>query len=114
MALQPLVIRSDKNGQNLFALSVPGYVLSKLLAASTAEAFTVPAGANYVVFSATGDFYADYDGAASVPGDVTDGTAAELNPSVRYIGPQAGFPDGVTSISIISAGTPTVTAAFYS
>lgn len=107
MALGPLTQLPDNNGQNLFALPAPGYVLSKLLAASTAEAFTVPAGARFVVFSATGDFYANYTTTATVPGDVTDGSASELNPSVRNI-------KGVSSISIISAATPVVTASFYS
>lgn len=97
----------DANGQNMFALPAPDYVLSRLLAASTAESFTVPAGARFVVFSATADFYANYSTTATVPGDVTDGSASELNPSVRDI-------QGVSAISIISAATPIVTAAFYS
>lgn len=90
----------------LYALPAPDYVLSKLLAASTAEGFTVPANARYVVFSSTADFYANYSTTATVPGDVADGTASELNPGIRDI-------SGVTTISIISAGTPIVTAAFY-
>jgi len=104
--LRPLVIRNDANGNNLFALPYPDYVLCRALAASTAESMTVPNGASFAVFSATADFYANYTTTATVPGDVTDGTASELNPSVRDI-------KGVSTISIISAGTPIVTVAFY-
>lgn len=107
MALGPLTQLLDNNGENLYALPAAGYVLSRALAANVAESFTVPAGARFVVFSATGDFYANYATTATVPANVTDGTAAELNPSVRAI-------KGVTTISVISAATPTVTASFYS
>jgi hypothetical protein len=104
--LRPLVIRSDANGNNLFALPYPDYVLSRSLAANVAEEMTVPSGATFAVFSATADFYANYTTTATVPGDVTDGTASELNPSVRDI-------KGVTAISVISSGTPVVTVSFY-
>ena len=86
--------------------NTPKYTLSKLLSANTAEAFTVPTDAKWVVFKGTGDFYANYSTTAAVPGDITDGTASELNPDKRNIA-------GVSSISIISAATPIVTASFY-
>src|SRR5207249_10304100 len=59
-------------------LSAPLYVDARDLAASTNETHTVPTGADYVIFSADGDFYAKPNGAAAVPSDVTDGTASEL------------------------------------
>lgn len=107
MALSALVMLVDNNGNTLYAVPAPGYVLSRSLAAGTAEAFTVPAGARFVIFSATGDFFANYTTTATVPVDVTDGSASELNPSVRSI-------PGITSISVISSATPVVTASFYS
>lgn len=107
MALGPLIQRIDSNGSNIFARNPSGYVLARALAASTAESITVPAGAKFVVLSATGDFYANFTTTATVPGDTTDGTASELNPSVIDV-------SGVTTISVISAATPIVTAAFYS
>lgn len=83
---------------------------ARQLAAGVAEAHAVPAGAKYVNFSATDNFYVRYNAAlsgtaAAVPGDVTDGTACELNPTARYL-------IGVAEISIISAGTPVVTMRF--
>lgn len=93
------------------ARHAPGYVLSKLLAASTAEAFAVPSGARYVFIQSASPTttFVKFDGTATVPGDVTDGTAAEMvqsNGSLYYL-------EGVTSISVISSGTPIVTATFY-
>lgn len=107
MAVNPLVITLDKNANTLFALPRPGYVNSVSLSASTAESITVPNGARFAVFSATGDFYVNYSTTATVPGDVSDGTASELNPSVRDV-------YGLSSFSVISAGTPIITVAFYS
>lgn len=89
-----------------FALRAPDYVDAKALAANTAEAFTVPSNARYVVFSATGDFYVSYTTTATVPGDTSDGTACELNPTIRYI-------PGVTTISVIAPATTILTAAYY-
>lgn len=107
MALGPLTQRVDSNGNNIFARPPSGYVLARALAANTAESFAVPAGAKFVVLSSTADFYVNCAGTATVPGDTTDGTASELNPSTLDV-------SGVATISVISAGTPIVTAAFYS
>lgn len=90
---------------------VPSYVLARSLAASVAESMTVPAlnavTARIVVFSANVDFYVNCYTTATVPGDTTDGTASELNPSAYQI------PPDVTTISIISASAGIVTASFY-
>ena len=101
----------DKNTGS-FALGIPIFTNARSLAASVAESITVPTGpnalpANYVSFSSTCDFYVNYTTTATVPGDVTDGTASELNPLLRQIG-------GVTTISIITAASAcVVTASFF-
>lgn len=82
-------------------------VMARSLAANTAESITVPAGARYVVFAGTADFYANYTTTATVPGDTTDGTASELNPTMRDV-------RNVTTISVISGSNAVITAAFYS
>jgi hypothetical protein len=84
----------------------PTYVNANSLAASTAESQTVPTGAKWVLFSATCNFYANPTTTATVPGDVTNGSASELNPSAWYVA-------DVTTISIISASACVVTTAFY-
>lgn len=89
------------------ALRVPAYVDAKALGAGVAEAFAVPTGARYALFSSTTNFYAKYDGAATVPGDTADGSAAELNPATRYLG------DQVSEISVIAPSAGVVTVMFY-
>lgn len=84
-----------------------GSVNSVSLAAGTAKSISIPSGAANVRFSANTDFYATFDGTtAAVPGDVTNGSAACLNPDYRTL-------DGVTAISVISASGGIVTAEFW-
>lgn len=96
------------NGSTLVGLHVSSSVYANVLAANVAEVVTVPAGAKYVLFSATADFYAKFGGAAAVPAaDVTDGSASILNPELRAI-------DGASSIGLISAEACIVTMEFFS
>lgn len=89
------------------------YVLALSLAANTAESFDITAArvvdpaVKYVVFSCTGNFYASPFTTATVPGDTTNGTASELNPSGWMIDPAC------TAISVISPGACVITASFY-
>jgi hypothetical protein len=89
------------------------YRLSFTLATtSTAERFLVPSGAKYVVFGATGNFCVRYNtttnGSAAAFGDVTDGSACEINPTIRYLRTT------VAAISVIaSASNVHVSASFY-
>lgn len=89
------------------------YVLSRSLAAGVAESFDVSAartndiGIKCVVFSCSSNFYANPAAVATVPGDVTDGSASELNPSAWHITPE------MTTISVISPVACVITASFY-
>lgn len=98
----------DPNSRPTGAVPASDSVQSKLLAADTEETVTIPDGATIVKFSATSDFFAqlDTDGAITVPGDVTDGSAPELNPSMWIC-------SGFSKIHVISSGTPIITFAFY-
>jgi hypothetical protein len=87
-------------------------VMARSLAAATAESIAVPGGARYVRLAATQDIFATYrSGIATIPGDVTDGSASELLPygreHWRFLGSE------VTSISVIGSSTPIVTATFF-
>ena len=83
------------------------YVNARSLAAGVAEDTTVPTGAKKVLFSCTGNFYAKVGtGSASVPGDVTNGSAAELNPSAWVV--TAG-----EIISVISPVACVITLSYY-
>lgn len=82
-------------------------VNARSLAANVAEDSTVPEGAAKVLFSCTGNFYAKVGtGSAAVPGDVTNGTASELNPSAWVVAPGE-------VISVIAPVACVITLAYY-
>lgn len=98
-------------GDRSYALSWPRYVARRELVADTAETITVPTNASVALFAATADFAVSYNQGgtafvAGISGDADDGTAAELNPTVRYIA-------GCTSLSVISNAACVLTVAFY-
>jgi hypothetical protein len=99
-------MRKITNAQAEDFIGAPLYVAARVLGASVAESVTVPTGATYAVFKGTDNFYVNYSGTATVPIDNDTGTANELNPDKRIV-------DGLTTLSIISAGTPIITIAFY-
>jgi hypothetical protein len=104
--LTALTMRPGANGEQTYLRAAPSYVDARDLAANTNETHTVPAGAEGVYFSADGDFYAKMNGAAAVPGDVTDGTASELNPKGWDL-------NGVSSIGLIAPAARKITLSFY-
>lgn len=87
------------------------HIDARVLAAGVAETFQAPAGAKYVLFSGNADFYAKIAAsstAATVPAaDITDGTAAELNPGMRTL------PGDQAYISLIAPAATVVTLSFY-
>ena len=97
----------DPPGGMMIGLARPQWIDVRVLAANVAEVYTVPTGANYVLFSSTVDFYANYGAAAAVPGaDVTNGTASELNPTLRAT-------NGAATIGLISPYAAVVTICVY-
>lgn len=108
--LVPLTVKQEDGS---YALKVPTYCNRHDVAANTAESDTVPSvnsvKATYVFFAATAacqDFYVNYTTTAIVPaGDVTDGTAPDHNPTVRFI-------LGTSTISIISPNACSITLCY--
>lgn len=98
-----------------YALSIPTFSNRHDVAANTAESDTVPSissvKAQYVNFIPTAacvDFYVNYTTTAVVPGgDITDGSAPDHNPTMRYI---AGT---VTTISLIAPNACTITLEYF-
>lgn len=78
----------------------------------TATRFVVPANAEFVVFASTGDFHALYGDntvtAAVIAGDLSNGSASELNPGTRYVGDPS-----ITHISIVATVGVNVTLAWF-
>lgn len=84
-----------------------GYINTYLLTATVHKTVTVPTGAKFAVFSASSDIWVRVGGTAAIPaGDTTDGTGAELNPTIRYLGAE-------TTIGIISGYAAKVSIMFY-
>lgn len=107
-ALRPGLLAPFPQGRNETPRPFPVSVMARALAASTAETITPPAGSRFVIFSSNVDFYVNPYTTATVPGDTTDGTASELNPSGYQFDPNI-LPD----LSVISAAAGIITAAFY-
>jgi hypothetical protein len=92
------------------AIPMKGYINGRSLAAMTAERIAIPTNATHVVFSAEYSFVAlsgDSTVTAAWPTDVDDGTASELNPTVRKLN------GSDTHISVMMATAGTITARFY-
>lgn len=110
MAARSTILSAFKQGYGEIPRPISQSVMARVLAASTAESITPPAGSRYVVLSANVDLFVNCYTTATVPAaDVTDGTASELNP--------AGYEfntNELPTISVISASAGIVTAAFYS
>lgn len=108
LALLALAVAVSAAPVNLFSPIMKEYprlttwVDARVLAeAEKAETVTVPAGCNFMLFSATGAFYVRSGGVAAIPAaDVMDGSAPALSPSARRVTPAATF-----SIIAPTAGT---------
>ena len=93
--LTALTMRAGANGEQTFARSAPLYVDARDLAATTNETHTVPAGADYVIFSADGDFYHILHGVKLAGGEdkILRGGVAECQPHaadvIRRVSPVA-------------------------
>lgn len=111
MALNALSIPENspatKNGPQTLFKPLPTHIDAMSLGVATAENYTVPTNAKYLVLSATGDFYVRSSGTAAVPAaEITDGSGSDLNP-VGYV------VDGGETLSFISPAATVVTIAAY-
>jgi hypothetical protein len=69
-------------------IGISSYVDRLEIVANTNTAYTVPDNGNYVILSATADFYMKSGGVATVPaGSITDGSSSILNPTARSVTP---------------------------
>ena len=106
LGLTQLNLLTDSRGNITFARPVSDQINARALAASSAETTTVPSGARFVIFSSTADFYAKPNATATIPGDVTDGTACELNPAMWVL-------TGISNISVIAPADTVITFTYY-
>jgi hypothetical protein len=98
----------DLPGKQMIGLNMPEYVDAIVLVANTAQNYTIPSGAKYLMFSANDDFYVNWGTTAAVPSASTaTGAAAELNPGLRSV------KSGTATISLIGPRACTVTVLVY-
>jgi hypothetical protein len=111
--MKTMTFAQGGRGELTFARPFSDYIVAVVLLAAAAEGIEIPAGARFVVFNSTGDFYAVLSSVAvpkvaAVPSaTVDDGSASELNPGHWSV---AGY-DG---ISIAVPDDCVVTMSFYS
>lgn len=106
--MKQLILHTDPNG-NPAGYSGSDYINAKVLTADTAETFTVPEGAAWVLVAPEDPVFFRWGGAASIPaGDVVNGQAPELitEPTLRRV--NAG-----DSVGVVSGTNQTVSLAFY-
>ena len=112
--VERLALAPDIGGNNSLIRPAPGWVDARALTAGgSAETFAVPAGADAVIFSANGVFYANPVTTATVPGDTADGTASELSPTAWQLRPINGTVPSNISVISPTGGATIVTAAWY-
>lgn len=96
-----------QGGGGFSALTLSGYVDTRVLGVATNEDITVPAGAHFAILSGTIDFYAKRGGSAAIAaGDVTDGSGSVLNPYIIAVEPG-------DVIGLISAAACIVTISYF-
>jgi hypothetical protein len=91
----------------LTALPAATWIDSVVLAANTAATYTIPTGAKYLLFSANGVFYVNYNSLATIP-TITNasGSSVEIGPMLRGV-------TGLTSISLIAPAATIISISVY-
>jgi hypothetical protein len=105
----PLIQMPEGTAQ-FFSLPPSDYINAYLLQPGVPAVVAPPEGVSAVMFSATGNFWVWWgSGQAALPsGSIIDGTAPDLNPTVRQLKGRGARP-----FSIIAAASTTVTVQFY-
>jgi len=105
--MKNLAVKADANGDFPTWCRVPSDTVNSFtLAAGIARSATVPALAGKVFFSCTTSYYIKHNGVAAVPGDITNGSAAELNPSCYLVSPG-------DTLGVIASAAGTITLSYY-
>jgi hypothetical protein len=93
-------------------VTAPTYVDNRVMVATAAQTHTKPNGAHWLWIDATDTIYVRFDGSAAVVPTVavTDGSGSQ--PILSGNGILFNV-RGITSVSIVSAGTPIVGLSWY-
>ena len=100
------VTYSDIQTQRSTQIEPSSYVNVYSMTIAQVVTVTVPSEAKMVAFSATGNFFVNFNGLAASGGAKTDGTGDELNPTSRLL-------NNITTFSIYAPASMTISVAFY-
>lgn len=114
MAINQLMMHKDAKANGSLLPSAPEYIDQVVCAAAnTPEDYTIPSGAEVLVFSANGNFWCKPNGSGARPtGDVTDGTAWDFNPAGYWVLALSGGAITTLRIETPAAGTTVVIKAY--
>ena len=107
--MKNFVIEYDGNRQNSGAYPQSDVIYNVALSSGIMKSISRPAGSIIVVFSHTSvnNLYCRFDGTVTVPsGDILDGTAGEVNPTIRSL-------VGASTINLIADGDMNVSLSFF-
>lgn len=98
----------DLPERDAFARRFSDEVDAVFFSAAGTATYTLETGYDYVVFSATADFFVRPDAATTVPtANITDGSGPHLNPTQMDI-------QGLTSLGFAVSAACTITIEYYS
>lgn len=105
--LNTFTYRPGQNIEPVFARSKPAFIDAVVLVENTESVIDIPQGAGICIFSSDSDFYVRADDEALIPqGDVTDGSASEMNPAQWDV-------HDVAKLHLIAPENSIVTLSFY-
>ena len=97
---------SDIQTQRSTHIEPSAYVNVYTFSGSQVQTIPVPAEAEIVAFSSTGNFFVNFNGLAASGGGKTDGTGDELNPTTRLL-------NKITEFSVYAPAALVLSVAFY-
>ena len=80
-----IYVLPDFKGTPLYGIHQSDYIDMVKLNPTESRTITIPTGAMWAVFNATGNFLCRFDAACPADADIADGSAGELNPVLRRL-----------------------------
>jgi hypothetical protein len=101
------LISTETQSRRGYSFLPSDHVNALVLTAGAAKTATVPANATLAAFSATSQFYVNFFATAVIPsGDITNGSAPELSPTIRQV-------ESGSTFSVVAPVDCIVTISYY-
>jgi len=109
--MKTLYIIPDYKGTPSYGIEQSDYINMYVMNAGDSVVETIPAGAGFALFNATGNFLCRFNTPCPANANITDGSGGELNPVVRRLKDTNSFP--YTTINIYAIQSCTIMIAYY-